>query len=147
MEMKKTILLISVIFFSCNSKTENFQSEIVKLKHKNDSLQNIIDTLNTKYIFDNAYLYAYPIEPVRNKNNENVLILSFIASNKSDKIVYGTKYNLKKGSIINPDTLKTDEVLKIKRTNNDTLYYFQSNKPKYGKEYGKFTSFPMKNFP
>jgi hypothetical protein len=123
--MKKVIILMSLIIIGCNSKSEKFEHEIVKFKQKNDSLQNIIDTLNTKYIFDYASLTAVPSVNEKNKNGEINGFLAIIAENKSDKILLAREFDYEKGGPKNPDTLtyKTGFNFKIIRSMTDSIFY------------------------
>jgi hypothetical protein len=147
--MKKIILLLSLIFFGCNTKTEKFETEIVKLKHRNDSLQNIIDTLNTKYIFDDAMLIATPSITQKNKVGELNGMIIIMAANKSQKILFSREFDYKKNKPIEPDTLSFTfgYDFKITKSKKDTIYYETIGKPKYGREIEKRFTDPLKYFP
>ena len=103
--MKKVLFLLSLIFLSCNTITDKNQTEIIKLKQRNDSLQKIIDTLNTKYIFDEAILIATPSITKKNKAGEINGMITIMANNKSQKILFSRKFDHKNNKPINPDTL------------------------------------------
>jgi hypothetical protein len=146
--MKKIIFLLSLIFLGCNSKSEKFETEIVKLKHRNDSLQKIIDTLNTKYIFDDAMLIATPSITQKNKGGELNGMITIMAANKSQKILFSREFDYKKNKPINPDRLSFTfgYDFKIIRSKTDTIYYETIGKPKYGREMGKRYTDPLKYF-
>ncbi len=146
--MKKVLFLLSLIFLSCNTITDKNQTEIIKLKQRNDSLQKIIDTLNTKYIFDEAILIATPSITKKNKAGEINGMITIMANNKSQKILFSRKFDHKNNKPINPDTLNFTfgYDFNIIKSENDTIYYETIGKPKYGREINKRYTDPLKYF-
>ena len=69
--MKKLVLLLSIVFISCNKNIEKLNSEIDSLKQKNDSLLKITSALEDKYIFDEARIKVIPSEKNSNKLGSN----------------------------------------------------------------------------
>jgi len=97
---KKLLLLLPLIFLNCTNNESVLKEKITKLKMRNDSLNIILDTLKTKFIFDNAF--------VKHIVNENKPMkvgqkyegeFYFVAYNKNDKILFSQNSNSK------PDTL------------------------------------------
>jgi hypothetical protein len=147
--MKKTILILSLAFLSCNQKSENLEDKIVELKHRNDSLQNIIDTLNTKYIFDRAYLYPFPLLGQNHNKEEISGTITIIAENEYDRILMTHKDPNDKNNPLSVDTLdrKSSFRFKFKRSETDTTYFNMINKPKYGRKLNSTTSDPFNYYP
>lgn len=147
--MKKTILILSLAFLSCNQKAENLEGKIVELKHRNDSLQSIIDTLNTKYIFDRAYLYSFPLLGQNHTKDEIIGSVFIIAENENSQVLIKHKDAYDKNNPLIIDTLnrKNSFTFKFKRSETDTTYFSLLNKPKYGKEINSTTSDPLNYYP
>ncbi|WP_196894733.1 hypothetical protein [Aureivirga marina] len=100
MKNKEIILLLaSILLLSCNSDRNNLEI-IQKLEKERDSLKTIIDTLNTKYIFDNA-----SIRLIVDKDS-----IEKIGSEYKGEFVF-VGYNEK--SIVKFHTGKKDSLLKL----------------------------------
>ena len=68
--MKKILFLIlTFAIISCNSEQNDSELKLTNLQRENDSLKSIIDTLNTKYIFDNIKVRFIADEKNSNKLN------------------------------------------------------------------------------
>ena len=147
--MKKIILIISLAFLSCNNKNEKLEDKIVELKHRNDSLQNIIDTLNTKYIFDRAYLYSFPVLGDNHKKDEVTGSIFIIAENENSQVLMEHKDSYDKNNPLIIDTLnrKNHFSFKFKRSETDTTYFGMISKQKYGKALNSTTSDPLNYYP
>ena len=87
----------------------NNELKMKSLIKENDSLKTLIDTLNTKYIFDQASLTSMTMLWKKNKAGEFDIQICYIASNKNDKILFSKEYNHKSG-YINPDTLSGEQL-------------------------------------
>ncbi len=104
--MKKIIFLflITIISTSCNiQKKENLslKNQIEKEKKKVDSLQAIVDTLQTKFIFDNLKILHIPNEnKALEEGKEFSGKIYFVAFNREDRILFSDKLEFK-----NPDTI------------------------------------------
>ena len=144
--------------FSCESKDGNLEAEMIYLKQKNDSLQTIIDTLNTKYIFDDVFPAVKRTKPNTIENGVEYFNgeIFMMASNKSDYLLMSQKQS-DEGDIISPDTLYPKSMygpgyfeFKIKVTGNDKVVYSLESKNKLGgKDFAKVISMPInkQNFP
>lgn len=89
---------------SCTySKKEKLalENQFQKEKKKVDSLQKIVDTLRTKFIFDNLTVLHIPNknQPIK-EGEEYSGKLYFVAFNKDDRILFSPDYPIKK-----PDTI------------------------------------------
>lgn len=86
--MKKVIFIILWFqFISCDN--QKLKNEISYLKTQNDSLINVLDTLKTKFIFDNAFVKHIvnenkPMEEGKEYEGE----FYFVAYNRNDKILF-----------------------------------------------------------
>jgi hypothetical protein len=111
-------------------------------------LQKIIDTLNTKYIFDDAMLIATPSITQKNNAGEINGMITIMANNKSQKILFSREFDHKNNNPINPDTLNFTfgYDFNIIKSENDTIYYETIGKPKYGREINKRYTDPLKYF-
>jgi len=136
--MKKTLLLLSFVILSCNSVNNESELKIVKLQKKNDSLKSIIDTLNSKFIFDDIKVRFIASEKNSNKlNSDYISEFVIVAYNRKDKIKFATELEPNKVDSKNPETLKRHFggypfKLKLKNQENDIFMEIVS-----GKEYGK----------
>jgi hypothetical protein len=99
--MKKIFFLFFFItLLSCTNESENLKQEIVILKAKNDSLNTILDTLKTKFIFDKAFVKHIVNDNKPMKVGEKYEgAFYFVAFNSNDKILFKQDLNSK------PDTL------------------------------------------
>ncbi|MBF7090082.1 hypothetical protein IUY40_00805 [Flavobacterium sp. ALJ2] len=109
--MKKIILFLLIItLFSCNKKTEALSQEIKTLRHMNDSLTKITNSLKDKYIFDEVRVKVVPSEKNNYKLNstyEGTFLI--IAYNESDSVYFSTKMDSTNGlNLLNPKLLKRD---------------------------------------
>jgi hypothetical protein len=131
--MKKiTFLLILslVILTSCIGSDQErllLENEIVAERKKVDSLQRIVDTLRTKYIFDNLTALHIPNEnqPIK-EGQEYSGKLYIVAFNKEDRILFSSNYPFK-----NPDTLSRIEYGGFQYTavgkKGENNFYFELN--------------------
>lgn len=86
---KYLFLLFSLTLFSCNNETENLKQEIGILKAKNDSLNTVLDTLKTKFIFDKAFVINIVNENEPMKVGEKYEgKFYFVAYNYNDRILF-----------------------------------------------------------
>ncbi|MDQ5930041.1 MAG: hypothetical protein QG594_1824 [Bacteroidota bacterium] len=108
--MKKIILLLPIIFLSCNNNTDKMNKEIGKLRNINDSLLAITSGLKDKYIFDEARIKIIPSEKNTNKlgsDYEGTFVV--IAYNKTDEVFFSKKLDSVNGlQLMSPETLKKD---------------------------------------
>lgn len=87
--MKKLVLLLSIVFISCDKNIEKLNSEIESLKQKNDSLLKITNALDDKFVFDEARIKVVPSEKNSNKlgsKYEGTFVIE--AYNKSDEVLF-----------------------------------------------------------
>jgi len=109
--MKNLIfLLVLIIIFttSCdysNKEKINLENQIIPERNKVDSLQRIIDTLRTKFIFDDLTILHIPNrnQPIE-EGKEYTGRIYFVAFNKEDRILFSDKLAFK-----NPDTISKIE--------------------------------------
>lgn len=105
--MKRVILFLSLIFLSCGQQNDELHNEISNLKRKNDSLKSIIDTLNTKFIFDDVKTRF-----ISSENNTNALGTEFegefviVAYNRNDTVEFTTTLDKNGIGFQDPETLK-----------------------------------------
>ena len=104
--MKKTILIyLTVLSVSCNSKNsaDKNNSEFWKLRAENDSLKEIIQEINNKYVFDSVSVREV-------ENDSNTYKLNSIYKSRFYFIGYNINtetHIVKMDSLLNPlDTLK-----------------------------------------
>ncbi|WP_034924811.1 hypothetical protein [Gillisia sp. CAL575] len=98
------LVLIIIVTASCNYSNEekiNLENQITTERNKADSLQKIIDTLRTKFIFDNLTILHVPNrnQPIEDGKKYTGKIY-FVAFNKEDRILFSDKLVFK-----NPDTI------------------------------------------
>ncbi|WP_127845258.1 hypothetical protein [Psychroflexus aestuariivivens] len=116
--MKKTILaLSSILLLSCGDN-QKLKHEISVLKNKNDSLNSVLDTLKTKFIFDNAFVKHIVNEnqPIE-EGNVYTGEFYFVAYNDDDKLLF-----------TNNSSSKTDTLSGIK--SGGYVYKFKAQKGK-----------------
>lgn len=137
--MKKIIFLVlTFAIISCNSEQKVSKLKLTKLQRENDSLKSIIDTLNSKYIFDNIKVRFIADEKNSNKlNSEYKGEFVIVAYSREDKIEFATELEENKVDFKNPETLKLDFggypfKMKLKNQENDVFVKIVSNN-KYGK--------------
>lgn len=108
--MKKILILILIsVIVSCNSDQNDSNLKLIKLQKENDSLKSIIDTLNSKYIFDNIKVRFVGSEKNENKlNSEYNGEFVIIAYSKEDKIEFATELEQNQVDFKNSETLKRD---------------------------------------
>lgn len=136
----KNILLLILTFaiISCNSEQNDSKLKLTNLQRENDSLKSIIDTLNSKYIFDNIKVRFIADEKNSNKlNSEYNGEFVIVAYSREDKIEFATELEENKVDFKNPETLKLDFggypfKMKLKNQENDVFAKIISDN-KYGK--------------
>ena len=95
-------LFFSLTLFSCTNETENLKQEIGILKAKNDSLNTLLDTLKTKFIFDKAFVKHIVNENKPMKVGEKYEgAFYFVAYNSNDKILFKQDFNSKSDTLSN----------------------------------------------
>lgn len=143
-----TLLILISTIFGCNemNRTENLLYKVEELKTENDSLKNIISTLNQKYIFDEVTVRHIPSNTNNYKLNSEY---------EAEIVVVG--YNRRKDSIIsfpekeclvermcNPYTLTySNGGIQIKTKldkNKNWLQFKMSTEAKYGKKFERTVS-------
>lgn len=143
--MKKTYILISLILLliACKQNSKSGKNYLAELKRENDSLKRIIDTLNTKFIFDNASLSSVPMLWKKNRDGEITAYIAYVAYNKTDKILISGD-----SKFLNSDTLtfKKNYEFTFNKSKVDTVYYKLINKTKFGKNIDYTVSDPMINY-
>ena len=100
--MKKYLfLLFSLTLLSCNDETENLKQEIGILKAKNDSLNIVLDTLKTKFIFDKASIINIV------NDNERMIVgkkyegkFYFVAYNYNDRLLFKQSADSKSDTLL-----------------------------------------------
>jgi len=99
--MKKYFYLFFFIsVLGCTNQNEDLKREILILKAHNDSLNIILDTLKTKFIFDKAFIKHIVNENKPMKVDEKYEgEFYFVAYNNNDRILFT------QNSIAKPDTL------------------------------------------
>lgn len=139
--MKKILFLIlTFAIVSCNSEQKDSELKLTKLQRENDSLKSIIDTLNSKYIFDNIKVRFIGDEKNSNKlNSEYNGEFVIVAYSSEDKIQFATELEENKVDFKNPETLKVDFggypfKMRLKNKENDVFAKIVSDN-KYGKTY------------
>jgi hypothetical protein len=138
--MKKLILLFALTILSCNQKNNEQNVEISILKRKNDSLKSIINTLNTKFIFDNIKHRFIASEKNSDKlGSEYEGEFVIVGYNRNDKVEFTTKLGKNGIDFEKPETLKRKfGGFQFKtRLNNQENYIFIRVKTnnKYGRNY------------
>lgn len=138
--MKKAILLLSLIFLSCSQKNDKLYNEISILKRKNDSLKSIIDTLNTKFIFDDIKNRFITSEKNTNKlGTEYEGEFVIVAYNRNDKVEFTTKLDKNGIDFQKPETLKRKFggfQFKMKLENKENPIFIRvKTQNKYGRNY------------
>jgi hypothetical protein len=139
--MKRALLILIISFVSCNNRNNDSNLKISKLERKNDSLKSVIDTLNSKYIFDDI-----KVRFISNEKNSNKLNSDYsgefviVAYNRKDKIKFATEQEENKADLKNPEILKRDFggypfKLELKNQENDIFVQIVSGN-KYGKNHG-----------
>ena len=151
--VKKIIYLILILIASSCSKTNQSKdliSEIENLKADNDSLKNIISTLNQKYIFDEV-----SVRHIESKKNTHKLNSQY----ETEIVVVG--YNIRKDSVkhfpkkeclvekvCNPYTVTFNNggtQIKTKLDENKNWLQFEINtESQYGKKFNKKVSTVVK---
>ena len=125
--MKSLLLLLSIVFISCDKNIEKLNSEIDFLKQKNDSLLKITSALEDKFIFDEARIKVVPSEKNSNKldsNYEGTFVIE--AYNKSDEVLFSNNLD-DSNELINPQSLKNDDgrySFRFKLTQKENRVYF-----------------------
>lgn len=77
--MKKILFVLALIIISTSCKYSskekvNLENQITSERNKADSLQRIIDTLRTKFIFDNLTILHIPNKNQPIKKVKNILV-------------------------------------------------------------------------
>ena len=86
---KYLVILIPFLFTNCTDNESALKNEISLLKAKNDSLNTILDTLKTKFIFDNAFIKHIVNENKPMKAGEKYQgEFYFVAYNRNDKVLF-----------------------------------------------------------
>ena len=110
--MNKTILnvILTFLLFSCTdiNQSENTIAKLENLRAENDSLRNIVNEINTKYVFDSISIRDIPNYKNTYKLNSEVegeiVFVGFNINKKTNVIlVDSVTYNPK--ILHNPDTL------------------------------------------
>lgn len=136
--MKKILLFLIFTLVSCNSQNNDSELQISRLQRKNDSLKSIIDTLNSKFIFDDIKVRFIANEKNSNKlNSEYEGEFVIVAYNRNDQIKFATELEENKVDFKNPKILKRDFgsypfKLNLKNQENDVFVEIISGN-KYGK--------------
>ncbi len=132
--MKKLVLLISIVFISCDKNVEKLNSEIAMLKQTNDSLRKITSGLKDKFIFDKARIKVIPSEKNSNKLGsyyEGTFVIA--AYNKFDEVMFSNELDNSNGlELINPQSLVKDDVgyrfkFKLKQKENAIHFCIKSS--------------------
>jgi len=121
---------------------ESYKNQIVTLKSEKDSLQNIVNQISKKYIFDSITIFNKPSPENTNRiGSEHKIDFIISAFNKSDFFI---KYDsIVDNKMVNPDTIKFEsgkyqyksklnkngQLVKIKMQTGDKKYgnYKQGN--------------------
>lgn len=125
--MKKLVLLLSIVFISCDKNIEKLNSEIESLKQKNDSLLKITNALEDKFVFDEARIKVVPSEKNSNKlgsKYEGTFVIE--AYNKSDEVLFSNNLD-DSNELVNPQALKNDDGVypfEFKLTPKENRVYF-----------------------
>jgi hypothetical protein len=105
--IKKIILFYVFVFFaSCNQqKIQSLEEQVKSLKSKSDSLQNIVNEVSNKYVFDSISIVNKPsLENTYKLGSDYKMNITISAFSKSDFFVkYDTIIN---NAMVNVDTLK-----------------------------------------
>ncbi len=107
--MKKAIILLLLTFLTSgctdNNQSKTTMAEIKSLRKENDSLKNIIDEINNKFIFDSVFIKT--INNPKNSykpNSDYEMEILFVGYNPDKS--YFVKYDsIVDGKKINPDSL------------------------------------------
>ena len=88
-----------VILTSCNNSNQDnllLEKRILDERNRADSLQQIVDTLRTKYIFDNLTAIHIPNENQPIKEGQPYTgKLYFVAFNKEDRVIFSQNMDFK----------------------------------------------------
>lgn len=122
--MKKNILILSsLLLFSCFDN-QVLKKEIAILQSKNDSLNLVLDTLKTKFIFDNAF-----VKNIVNENkstlegNEYTGTFYFVAYNDDDKLLFTNVSSSKKDTL--SEIKSGGYIYKFKAKNGENVFNFK----------------------
>ena len=103
------ILLMITVSCETDKNSHHSNKEFEKLQVQNDSLKNIIQELNSKYIFDSISIRNIP--DFRNTYNKNskvageIVIVGYNLNNKTN-VIFADSISFNPLSFQNPDTLK-----------------------------------------
>lgn len=87
------ILLVVGVLISCNDN-KVYNEKIARLEKSNDSLQSILDTLKTKFIFDHAFFRHIPANNKELKVGEKYTgEFFYVAYNDDDRILFSQNSN------------------------------------------------------
>jgi hypothetical protein len=99
--MRKLYFLFIIVFTMSCSDNDKYKEEIAQLRSQNDSLNTVLDTLKTKFIFDHAFVkhivnHNKPLEFGKNYQGE----FYFVAYNEADKLLFKQKTENKFDTLI-----------------------------------------------
>jgi len=142
--MKKLtiIIIFPFLFFSCQNinKTEKLEAEIQELKTQNDSLENIVNRIKEKYVFDNITVRTIPSYKNTDKlNSIHKQEIVFIGYNDDGRSRVMFNANQEKG-VGRQDTLKIEKgafILERKLTEEKNYFNgWAETSSEYGKVFG-----------
>ena len=143
------IILLPIIFFSCQNKnqTEKLLAEIEVLKERNDSLEKVVNGIKDKYVFDSLTFRQIPHYGNTNKLNsihqEEFVFVGYNANGRTSVVIGDSTYFDNGMKIYDGDTLllkKGGFEHKIKLTQDRTAY---RGILKTENEYGKSFEMPF----
>jgi cell division protein FtsB len=151
--MKKLILYSLLVFLilSCenNERFEKLNGQLESLKKENDSLKDMVNGINDKYVFDSLIVRQIPHYANTNKLNsiykEEIVFVGYNANRKTSVVIGDSTYFDNGMKVFNGDTLISKKGAfqhEIKLAQDRTIYggYLKTEND-YGKSYeGSFRS-------
>lgn len=87
-------------FLSCNNESEKLRQEIYSLKAEKDRLNTVLDTLKTKFIFDQVFVVNIVNDNKPMKEGEKYEgKFYFVAYNHNDRILFKQDENQKSDTL------------------------------------------------
>jgi hypothetical protein len=129
--MRKLYILLLFLTISSCGENKFTEEKFQLLQEENDSLKNVLNKYQDKYVYDFVLLRQAPRKNNSFKKGSNYKgELMFVPTNKEDYILFGTEIkDTEKGiEIVNPDTLKVSKGIypfETKLKSDTTKIYFK----------------------
>jgi len=145
------ITVFAILLFSCqnSNRTEKLEAEVKSLKYRSDSLQNIVNGIKDKYVFDSLTIRQIPYYANTNKLNsiyrEEFVFVGYNANGKTSVIIGDSTYFDNGMRVFKGDTLVSKKGAfqhEIKLTQDRTFY---GGILKTENDYGKTHEIPFRS--